>query len=374
MSAAKSLFKAKTYGKKDDWEASFARGKLVSTLNSKTVVDLMISAVKNMQNLHEYRFELRDLLLTPDSEKFLVTIRQAVGPNLRKLSLQSSVARFRSIMDLNDFPNLDELELSLVRDFAEPSNASLVTESDELTASVVPFLNLQRDTLSTLKFASYSSVDLSPLFDDIGSFHRLRRLYVNICFDECHLSDVTSFTKFLQRHQSVLTYLELKAMRPDGDDIGLEEADKLRQESWARVQRSLIDGGITFECLTALHMPSWNVDLTKQVLARHSSSLTHLSLRDESLSLSQLQGILDLFAYHPMQLKSLLIQVYCLEFAYLNLLARRLLGLRSVVVIFNRAVAPAVSRFSHPPTRNLSHSGSDKAFRRRGCHSSSKGV
>ena len=91
--------------------------------------------------------KLRDLRLTKDSSLFLIAARQAFSSSLRKLSVHTTIFKFKSIPALSDFEHLEELELHFDyqchRIHGEDAHeASKFAEAHELKDTIIPFITV----------------------------------------------------------------------------------------------------------------------------------------------------------------------------------------------------------------------------------------
>ncbi|KAJ2928418.1 hypothetical protein H1R20_g8681, partial [Candolleomyces eurysporus] len=286
-----------------------AQTRLISSVSSKTIMDLMISAIHNMKSVTEYHFELRDLRLTKDSSRFLVASRQAFSFSLRKLSVHTTIFKFKSVLALSDFEHLEELELHFDyqchRAHGEDAHeASKFAEAQELKDTIVPFINLRKETIQSLTIASYSTVDLSDFFKSIGPFRSLRRLSANICLDTKQLSDSKALVDFIYNHRGSMIELEIRPRPPEEEFINAEDTAARRRESAVRIQKALLGHRDVARSLEGLQIPAGDLNACLALIDRSSHSLTHLSLTDWFFGLEDLKRVLNLFASNPFRLKS----------------------------------------------------------------------
>lgn len=338
--------------------ARSAQDKFVSTVSSKFVLKLMISAIHNMRNVVSYSFELRDLALTKETERFLTIARLSLASSLRKLALHTTIFKFKSVATLADFDHLEELELHL--DYhghstsgsdADAVLASKEREARELQDTIVPFINSRKDTLRSFTLVCYASVNLSHFFRAIGPFPRLHCLSLKTCLDERGLSDVNALIRFLRDHRSSLLHLDIRPRVPDLDDafISADDSIERKDKAWARVQKALVDNRDIFASLEGLHLPVGNLDLGLQLIHHTSSLITHLSLTDTPLEDGSIKQVLLPFANKPFQLKSILLEVRELTIDVLKLLTSRLPGLESLVLLYDKITVEDTVRTDSPP-------------------------
>ena len=271
-------------------QSSIARGakdKLVSTVSSKFVLQLMVSAMDNMRNVVSYSFELRDLALTKDTERFLTIAGASLAPSLRKLTLHTSIFKFKSVATLADFDHLEELEVHL--DYHGHSGAgkppdeilaSKEREARELQEVVVPFINNRKGTLQSFALVCYASVNLSHFFRTLGPFPHLHRLSIKACLDETGLSDVNAFIHFLQAHRSSLLHVDIRPRVPDLDTAFVSAYNSIEQrdKAWERVQVALFHNRDALPSVEGLHLPVGNLVFCLKLIQCTLSSIPLLSL------------------------------------------------------------------------------------------------
>lgn len=291
-----------------------------------------------MKNVIEYHVELRDLRLIRDSFRFLVAARQAFSSSLRKLSVHTTIFKFKSILALSDFEHLEELELHFDyqchRIHGEDAHeASKFAEAQELKGTIIPFINRRQETLQSLTIASYSMVDLSDFFNSIGPFRSLRRLSANICLDTKQLSESDALVNFIYNHRNSLFELAIHPRPPEEDFVNADDTARRRKESWVRIQKSLLAHRDVARSLDSLHAPVGDLDACLALLDWSTPALTHLSLNDRIFDMEDLKRVLNLFARNPFHLKSLLVWIQDLTVPLLQLFASRLPGLHSLVLL-----------------------------------------
>lgn len=341
-----------------------------ASTSSDSVLQLMTNAIPNMRNVVAYRFELRDMNLTTQTQGFLRAAQLPFGGNLRKLAVQTTIFNFGALLDFAGLENLDEIELHFDYTSHGSSDAAAVStlaqrEALALERNIIPFIKSRKNVLRSLIIASYSSLDLSPFFRSIGPFPSLRVLSLHILLDESHLSDVDALIDFLRLVTSSLTHLEIRPGTPEaspGEQIGLTgwsqntPCQNRRRRSYLRVQIALVRNPDILQSLQGLHLPVGNFEWCFHLIKRTSRSLTHLSLSDHLFASSdnKLLELLDIFASNPFKVVSLLLHVQTLSTDLIKLLARKLPGLQSLVLIFEdffryRGVAGHIVNYSAEP-------------------------
>ena len=316
---------------------------------SKEIMKAMIKAVTGMVNVMEYNFEWRDLPLNKDTSKFLSSARKAFGGSLRKLVLRAEILKFQEILAITDFEeHLDELDFHF--DYtpavgAADEDACKVSQAQGLLNTIVPFLNTRRSVLCSLAISSSAQVDLSPFFQALGSFPRLRSFSARIWFDDAHLSDPSGLTNLLTTHSTTLLNVELKPNWPTDlipfstRNTSLENL----QTSWGPTKDLLLSNVKVLCGLESLTLHCHNVEKMFPLLHRSRDTLTRLCLINRYLKIDEVKAVAQLFSHRDYSLKSLHIEVLDMSADLIGLLATTLPGLLSLSVVFAEGAWNSVS-------------------------------
>lgn len=307
---------------------------------------LMVAAVNNMRNLVCYSLELRDLTLTKESERFFEVARLTMTSTLRRLALHGTVFKLAEhIASFADCKLLEDLELDLdYYSHSAPGSAqhgvleSKQREAEALQEVVVPFINSLNETLRSFTLVSFCSANLSHFFRSLAPLLRLRCLSIKACLDDAHLSDMNALVQFLNNYRFSLQHLDIRPLMPDMGEswVSKENSIQHKNKSWGRVLEALIRSGNSLPALEGLHIPfTSSTDLSMALIRRTTHSLTHLSLMNHPLHMEEVKQVMALFAQRPLQLKSLLIEVVQLSVDLVLLLANRLPGLRTLVLLYD---------------------------------------
>ncbi|KAF9530717.1 hypothetical protein CPB83DRAFT_850185 [Crepidotus variabilis] len=315
-------------------------GKLVETLSPKLILSLMAVAIEGMANATVLDFEWRDLPLNKDTSVFLTATRKTFGPSLRRLALQAPIIMFKELLAIADFPHLDELAFyfdyaleSKTRKERKPVEAS--AELQELLNTLIPFITRRRSTLRTLHISSSSSSDLSIFFLRLPDLPGLRRLNLEIRFDESHLVDSSGILKFLQT--SSLLHVRLKPPITISSDVhadGRDTTSTRRDNGWAQLNQKILGHVGCLRRLESLELPFLSLEKTLPLIRRSSDTLTALTLTNKFLSLSEVTEVIHLFHHRPFDLQHLHLEVVSLELVILKLLALRVPNLFSLELVF----------------------------------------
>lgn len=301
----------------------------------------MINAVKCMSGVVEYHFEWRDLPLNKHTQMFLTSARTSFQSSLRKLTLRAQIVMFQQILDVTDFEYLDQLDLHFdytigsqgLDEGVDPDAAILLT-------SVAPFINRCRASLRSLVIASHATVDLSPFFRALGLFPILRTFVVQLDFQR-QICDHEAIITHLARHADTLSRVEFKPVSIDTPSQfivnGVTTSSPLKTKDFWTQMATVLDS--TPNCLSnveLLTIPVANPKSTLNILNRSANTLTQLSLLNHFLAYGDIVKILDVFAHRPFGMKFLHLEVLELTYDLLQLLARRMLGLETLRLVYKQ--------------------------------------
>ena len=315
----------------------------------------MVKAVQFMTNVVTFEFEWRDLPLTSQSRLFLQIIGANVSTSLRKLVLRARIGNFAEFIAISDFENIDEVDFDF--DYDSMDNA-LDQERKSLVEVVAPFINRHAQQLRTIIISSSSRVDLSPFFQQLEYLPKLNRLGLRISFSLSYLSDPSVLPLLLGGLRASLRHIEIVPKHLDGD--GEQWRANQHHADWANASKILLARTECLHNLISGEFPFTTPNQTFAILGRSASTLQHLKLTGHFLDRPEVEGLLRLFAEHPFQLQYLWVGVKFLDRDLVALLARRLPGLRSLVLIYQQTIASnsvdmdAVDRIACP-YRGYSH-------------------
>jgi hypothetical protein len=170
------------------------------------------------------------------------------------------------------------------------------------------------------------------------------------------LSDVNAFIQFLQAHRSSLLHIDIHPRVPDLDNafVSAENSLEHRDKAWERVQAALYHSKDILASVEGLYLPVGNLVFCLQLIQCTLPSITHLSLTNTPLDEVDVKKVLVTFANRPFQLKSIMLELQELTVAIVKLLAGRLPGLNSLVLLYDKITFPdmLVRTFSLRSTRN----------------------
>ena len=355
----RSYFKKKLYGqRRDRYENGRTYGNLTDSLSPEEIICSMIKAVNGMANVTEFHFEWRDLPLNKHTWNFLASARTAFDANLRKLVLRAQVCKFKQLLAITSFDHVCELDFHF--DYHPNTSSgdqfntqlSRVERSDrqaieldiqDLLETVVPFINHRRISLNSLTISSSSTMDLSKFFKALLPMPALRQFRARIYFDNNCLRDVSSILQLLETHSTTLLRVEL---RPNLPEQANDRNQKLleKQLDWLRLNELLLNSRTVLYGLESLEIPYVSPAKTVPLLWRSRDTLTRLYLTDHFLSKDEVTEVVGIFSHRPFEMQHLHVQVKNMDTSLIYMLASRLPGLFSLVLVLDSV--PTVSDYT----------------------------
>ncbi|KAF8909640.1 hypothetical protein CPB84DRAFT_1724119 [Gymnopilus junonius] len=291
---------------------------------SREIIQSLITAVQGMINVTKFSFEWTDLPLNNETRIFLTSPRKTFATSLRKLVLRAQISKFKELLAITDFDNLDELN------FHFDCAAATATEKTnrELLDTIVPFISHRQSALRSLTISSSSLVDLSEFFKALPSdaLTNLRSFTTQISFNEQTLSDPSGILRLLKLVHPFCpmspsyTYRTVRFDHKDG--------------VWRRLNDKLLSHSAYLSSLESLEMPFVTIEKTIPLLHRSSETLTRLRLSSRFLVFLEVSAVLSVFAHRQFGLQHLHLEVASLDLFLLDELATRLPGLSSLILVF----------------------------------------
>ena len=250
---------------------------------TEDVIRVMLDVLGGLPNVTDYFLMWCGLpAVGITAVPFLTAVPQ---PNLRKLSLESSLENVQSLLPATfHSPSLEELHLCI----RSKSIRSLVERSQIMQETAINQIN---STVKTLVIQSWEPTDLSPLFHTIGHMPALEDLSLCIPVENWHLGDPHGVHDFLNQHRTSLKSLRLRATQFGG--IGLTP-DLTSLHDWIKdVVRS-----VKLTKLRALDVSSnlFPVDTSVICVHRFSRTITSLSLTGGYRSYDDVERAVNLVA------------------------------------------------------------------------------
>lgn len=270
----------------------------VPLFSSADRLDLFLQIIKNLKNVDEFEINWHlDHGSKTSAWKvaFFPEIWQSIGHQLRCLTIDIQLFKLNDVVkSCGSLPKITELDLTLRCDAAHPQPRD---------TAVPYFINKFSATLQSLSVKTIGHQELSTDLQLLGEFPRLTRLSFNVPLDAQHLSDPSGLEKLLRNHPQV-TDLSIRYSRCCSDPVD----DGLQRYNWAhRLYSSDIMPALRALEL-GLHLPIPQRATENSMLhaiSRMTKDLTSLTLVDRSLTLEEVNYLLQLFPGYRLRKLSL---------------------------------------------------------------------
>ena len=339
----RSYFKKKLcVQRRDKCEKGRTYGNVTDSLSPEETIRSMIKAVNAMTNVTEFHFEWRDFPLNKDTWIFLASAKRAFDTTIRKLVLRAQVCNFKQLLAITSFNHVCELDFHFDYHPNTTSGGESNMDSDiqDLLETVVPFINHRRISLNSLTISSSSTMDLSKFFKALLPMPALRQFRARIYFDNNCLQDVFSILQLLETHSITLLHVEL---RPNLPEQANDREQKLLEKKmdWLRLNDLLLNSRTVLYGLESLEIPYVSPAKTIPLLCRSRDTLTRLYLTDHFLTRDEVAEVVGIFSHRPFEIQHLHVQIKNMDTSLIYMLATRLPGLFSLVLVLNSV--PTVS-------------------------------
>jgi len=224
-----------------DAERELDTAKISPALTTEDIMGSLINAVNGMTNVVELHFEWRDLPLTTDTRTLLSSTRTAFNKSLRKLVLGAQILKFKEVLAIHNFDNIDELEFH----FDDRSNRTDGnTDVQELVNTVIPFISQCQFSLRSLVISSFANIDHTGFFDALPAelLHCLRKFHVQMPFDEDIISNPSGILRLLKCCSVSLRDVSLIFHPPHHFQLvqGLPYLYNYKRLRWDRINKGLL--------------------------------------------------------------------------------------------------------------------------------------
>jgi hypothetical protein len=199
----------------------------------------------NCTAVEELSIALHDVISPPSFAPLLTTIRNSLGPHLRKLILNATLEKFPLILGRGvgrTLTRLTDLDISLAI-----SRFSTMPRGDTVVSHVIlPFINSVRETLEFLTISSSQTMNLAPLFAGLCDFPNLRQISLHFSINFITFSDFDCLAVFFQRHRDNIRHFSIGGTFP----LPLRNAPHLLYETWWLREFPILE----FPALRSLHI------------------------------------------------------------------------------------------------------------------------
>ncbi|KJA16056.1 hypothetical protein HYPSUDRAFT_91565 [Hypholoma sublateritium FD-334 SS-4] len=264
--------------------------------------------VRSCVSVNEVTIILHDQALTLQFMAFWDSLwtARSLGPNIRKLSIDTTVAKLPFLLNsiFRRKKVISELEVFNIT----ISSTRLGVDSamwDAASASLVSFLSAFKHSLTSFTFSSLLDRDISNLFASFPHLQRLRAFEFLSVFNAAVFSTPESLTDFISMHANTLNNLVIK---PHARSVTLHKSD-VSYTAWlsSAVTERKSDSGFSSLSLPQLRTLDlglgeyWNEFGTGRQyplpdFARITPNLTSLSLADTKLSNESVIALLDILS------------------------------------------------------------------------------
>ncbi|KAJ7714966.1 hypothetical protein DFH07DRAFT_369130 [Mycena maculata] len=301
--------------------------KAAAPLSIEGAIDALILVFPGLTNLTRFEVESWDMSPDHDLQRFFRNAWSSFGPHLETISMAGRPEAFRQFVASNpQVSSCKALSLQFTHELDTTASAAVC---GILVNSVAPFINSLAPQLRSLKIWSWSTLDLSALFLNLGIFPRLHDFHLRAPFNKA-FRDATGLTKLLEDNASSLDTIELR-LNPAGSAMDPSSEQLLGEwfASHASHDRVLAN-------LKTLRMYPTNLasgfDALVMYAERSANTLTTLAVKDRYLSLDEVAALIAPVAHRPADdgLQSLRVNVRVWSAELFDLLVLKLPGLKSL--------------------------------------------
>ncbi|KIM42423.1 hypothetical protein M413DRAFT_27184 [Hebeloma cylindrosporum] len=195
------------------------------------------------------------------------------------------------------------------------------TDDGEIIASIIPFINRQHKSLTSLTIdIPEAKVDPSPLFNALQRFPDMKKLSIVHPVDRLQPADRTGIDVFLEKHAQQLEEFKIRFYVTDSLPIPSEFfSHPIFKISLPRL--TCLDLGL-FQW-PKLSQPDVTDGIVRYV-GRMCRPLTRLAIRDCVLAYPQVVSLFSVISSEASKLRSLEMHVYFLSCSLLDLLSQQL--------------------------------------------------
>ncbi|KAJ7030427.1 hypothetical protein C8F04DRAFT_1113613 [Mycena alexandri] len=274
-------------------------------LSIERLIDALILVFPGLTNLTRFEVESWDMSPNYNLEPFFRSAWASFGRQLETISMAGRPETFRHL----------------------PMAATAVVGI--LVDSVAAFINSLAPHLRALKIWSWSALDLSALFNNLGHFPHLHDFHLRAPFNKA-LTDPTGLTRLLETNSSTLDTIELR-LNPTG--IAMNPNSEYLLGQWFLSHRA---NDSVFAGLKLLRMYpttlSTGFDALIMYIERSANTLTTLAVKDRYLNLDEVNALITPVSHRGADegLQALRLNVCVWNVELFDLLALKLPGLKSL--------------------------------------------
>ncbi|KAF7312393.1 hypothetical protein MIND_00252600 [Mycena indigotica] len=289
------------------------------------LIESLILVLPGLVNLRSFEAEVWDVEEGYDLRPFFRSAWAAFGPKLEAVSFGGRPKDFLQFVESEpNIPACTSLNLQFTHEMDTAANAATLVI---LVDCVAPYINSIALQLTTFKVWSWSTLDLSALFLNLGKFPRLTEFHVRAPFNRA-FTDPAGLTNLLETNSQTLQHVELR-LNPSGS--AMDPSPEQRLGEWFSSHQS---SPLVMRDLKKLRLFPTNsglgFDALLMYLERSANTLTTLAIKDRYLSLEEVSTLTTLLAERESALQNLRLHVRVWSPELFDLLAAKLPGLRSL--------------------------------------------
>ncbi|KAJ7274317.1 hypothetical protein B0H12DRAFT_1176056 [Mycena haematopus] len=287
------------------------------------VVDSLILVFGGLTNLTSFEVESFNLSPEYDMQSFFRSAWSAFGRQVKYISVAGRPETFRQFVASDPRP-----------DSCTALSLHFSQELDTMAAAVdgillAPFINSLAPQLRALEIWSWSTLDLSTLFLNLGQFAQLHIFHLRTPFNKA-FSNPTGLTTFLEANSATLDIVELR-LNPAGSGADPNLEQLLSQWFSSHQANSSVLANLKVLRMYPTTL-STGFDALVMYMERSANTLTTLSVKDRYLNLDEIEALIAPVSRRAADqgLEVLRLHVRVWNAELFDLLALKLPGLKSL--------------------------------------------
>ncbi|KAF9075544.1 hypothetical protein BDP27DRAFT_1415328 [Rhodocollybia butyracea] len=246
----------------------------------------------SLSNLTEYHLAWFELPFVDDVPIDILRAPMLGSIRVQKLFLEASLPKLGLLLSFEErLPQLQELNISIRRDFGKLSNEEVAQDEIQFT-SLISFLNRHQSTLQSFSFSSTYALDCAPLFQSLDRFPSLHEFTLSVPTPSPHLGDPSSLAKWMHTNCPSLHSLTLKTHFAD-DGLAWETSF----QDWIR--SFVLSHPNVIPSLRSLKLSSGINTYSVYLLVRHFSHIiTSLDLSGRHMTFDQVATVMKELSFY----------------------------------------------------------------------------
>ncbi|KAF7336687.1 hypothetical protein MVEN_02103700 [Mycena venus] len=290
------------------------------------IIDSLILVFPGFTSLTYFEVESWDLSPEYDLQSFFRSAWSAFGRQLETISIAGRPENFRQLVASGPQPvSCTTLSLQFTH---EPDMMAAVVDGI-LVNSVAPFINSLAPQLRALKIWSWSTLDLSALFLNLGRFPQLHDFHLRAPFNKA-FSNPMGLTMLLEANSAGLDTIELR-LNPLGGAMDPNHEQLLGQWFSSHQANPSVLTNLKFLRMYPTTLSS-GFDALVMYIERSANTLTTLAVKDRYLNLDEVEALIAPVSHRAADdgLQALRLNVRVWNAELFDLLALKLPGLKSL--------------------------------------------